>query len=69
MMCTRKLKAVSLILVHIPAACVTRAGFILSASKNHNAQQIQTLALVSLELILHRLATRTVVCTQKGSVR
>ena len=43
-LCTLKQKAISLILVLAPAACVTRAGFILSVSKNHNAQQIQTLA-------------------------
>lgn len=61
--CTLKLKAVSLIFMLIPAACVTRARFILSASKSHNAQQIQTLPLESLELILHYLATHTVVYT------
>lgn len=58
-----KLKAISLILVLIPAACVTQPGFILRASKNHNAQQIQALPLESLELILYCLAAHTVVYT------
>lgn len=61
--CTLKLKAISLILVLIPAACVTQPGFILSASKNHNAQQIQALPLESVELILYCLAAHTVVYT------
>lgn len=65
--CTVKLKAVSLIFLLIPAS-VTRAGFILSKSSNHSAQQVHTLPLESLELILHCLATHRVVYIWKESV-
>lgn len=43
--------------------------FILSTSNNHNVQQIQTLLLESLELILHCLATHLVVDTWKVCVK
>lgn len=57
--CAPRRKAIALILVFIPAACVTRAGFSLSAVKILMHRKIQTLPLVSLELILHCLATHT----------
>lgn len=43
--------------------------FILSISNNRNVQQIQTLLLESLELILHCLATHVVVDTWKESAK